>query len=143
MKDLKKIFRLVQKRKRGTIWLVVFSPKIKWDVWSLFTLHRKNFDHVTALRYDPVGGFWMMVDWSSFGLVCTALKTSEIDAILTHAHNNEWPVVKYKAKAYASEQVFGYYCVSAIKHLLGIADWAYTPYQLYKALIRNGGERII
>jgi hypothetical protein len=125
------------------IWLIVFMPRNQIDMWTLFTWHRKNFDHCLALRYDPVAAVWLHVEWSSHGLYCEPITQTEVDLILARCVMDNWPCLKYHTKVYYHMPIFGYYCVNVIKHLVGLKSWSVTPYQLYCALKKRGATEIL
>jgi hypothetical protein len=143
IQKIKKIFGVSLPAHRPKIWLIIFMPRDQSDFWTLFTWHRKNFDHCLALHYDPVAGFWIKVEWSSHGLRCEPVLQSDVDLILAKCHSDKWPCLKYCDRVYYHMPVFGYYCVTTIKHLLGFKSWAFTPYQLYCALKKAGAKEIL
>ena len=128
--------------KKPAVWIIMFMPREQSDFWTLFTSHRKNFDHCVALRYDAIAGCWFVVDWSSHGLYCEPAKRSDVNKIFAHCIEQNWPCLKFTSKVYYGMPVFGFYCVSAVKHLLGFKSWAVTPYQLYCALKKSGAKEI-
>lgn len=135
---LNKIFSSGVPKKEPTIWLIMFTPRQSFTLSSLFTWHRKNFDHCCALSYNAYYGCWFLVDWSGTGLWCEPMVKSEVDFLMAAALSNDWKVLKYHQREYDHMPLFGTFCVNAVKHLLGIKSWAITPYQLYKSLKKKG-----
>ena len=139
---LNKFFSKGKPEKTPTAWFVIFTPSTQFEWWNIFTKHRKNFDHVCALQYDRRIASWILVDWSSYGLWVNSLSNDEVDYFLGAAIQNRWPMVKYSQTVYKVPIVIGPYCVSAIKHLMGVNTLAFTPYQLYKDLKKRGAKDV-
>jgi hypothetical protein len=117
-------------------WHVVFHP----SETRLARLVLGEFQHVSALTY--VAGFraWVMYDaqWSGLRLSFFAAPGGFTDRV------RDCAIVKVNCR---HEPIgilsrAGFYCVPAIKHLLGLSCVAVLPDQLYRHLINNGGIMI-
>jgi len=139
---IKKFFRPALPPKDQHVWVVVFVPRESNDFWTLFTWHRPGFDHCFAIRYDKYCGQWLLNDWSSHGLYSEVLPKNDLDNIIRNCVHGNWSALKYKSQAYNSIPLLAFFCVTAVKHLVGIKTWAVTPYQLHCALKKDGAESI-
>ncbi len=129
--------------KNPEVWVIVFNDRLRWDFWTLFTWHRKHFDHCSAMRYHRGLGGWISVDWSSYGLNIRHMTDTEVTNIFATCSAKNIPMLKYVAKKYNKKPIFGYSCVTCVKHLLGFDSLAITPYQLYCALKKDGAKEIM
>src|SRR5215831_4734756 len=114
-------------------WNVVFHPSAS----RLARVFFGCFQHVSAFTYVPGFAGWILYDvqWGGVRIMvllrvaalveytkgCTVIKFSR-----RHSH---MPIASR----------VGFYCVPAIKHLLGLSCVAAFPDGLYRALIDNGG----
>ena len=117
-------------------WNVVFHP----SVTRLDRLLLGRFRHVSAFTYIPGVGAWIMVDCQWGGMRIAFIPRL---AVLV-AYTRGCAVVKFdrRYERFALASRFGFYCVPAIKQLLGLSCVAATPDALYRHLIKNGGELI-
>jgi hypothetical protein len=117
-------------------WNVVFHP----SQTRLNRLLLGRFQHVSAFTYIPGVGAWIMVD-CQWGGVRIAL-IPRINILV--AYTRDCAVIKFdrRYQPFALTSRFGFYCVPAIKQLLGLSCVAATPDGLYRHLIRHGGELI-
>jgi hypothetical protein len=119
-----------------TYWNVVFHPsETRLDRFLL-----GRFRHVSAFTYIPGVGAWIMVDCQWGGMRIAFIPRL---AVLV-AYTSGCTVVKFDRhyQPFALASRLGYYCVPAIKQLLGLSCVAATPDGLYRHLIKNGGELI-
>ena len=117
-------------------WNVVFHPSLT----RLNRLVLGRFQHVSAFTYIPGTGAWLLYD-CQWGGVRLAL-IPRINVLV--AYTRGCAVVKFdrRYERFALASRLGYYCVPAIKQLLGLSCVAATPDGLYRHLIANGGELI-
>jgi hypothetical protein len=114
-------------------WNVVFHP----SKGRLARLLLGRFQHVSAFAYVPGWRVWVIYDcqWGGTRISFVSHGTLIVPVI------RNCNVVKfdrvYKPMVLASR--FGFYCVPAIKSLLGLSCVAATPDGLYRHLINNGG----
>ena len=99
-----------------------------------------RFRHVSAFTYIPGVAAWVMVDCQWGGMRIAFIPRL---AVLI-AYTSGCTVVKFdrRYQRFALASRFGFYCVPAIKQLLGLSCVAATPDALYRHLIRHGGELI-
>jgi hypothetical protein len=114
-------------------WNVVFHP----SEGRLARLLLGRFQHVSAFAYVPGFRCWVIYDcqWGGTRISFVSHGTLLIPFI------RNCSVIKfdriYKPMVLASR--FSFYCVPAIKSLLGLSCVAATPDGLYRHLIDNGG----
>ena len=108
--------------------------------WRIFT--RPGFEHCFAITYDPETARWFIVDWHICFLVAQPLQDEMVEMLILMAKLEDYKIVRFKPKHDGRIRYrFGWnYCVSAMKHLLGLQSWAVTPYQLYCHLLKKGGK---
>jgi|SRR5215472_308884 len=119
-----------------TYWNVVFHP----SVTKLNRLLLGRFQHVSAFSYIPGVGAWIMVDCQWGGMRIALIP--RLNVLVAYTRN--CTVIKFDRvyQQFAISSRFGFYCVPAIKQLLGLSCVAATPDGLYRYLIANGGELI-
>ena len=117
-------------------WNVVFHPSLT----RLNRLVLGRFQHVSAFTYIPGTGAWLLYD-CQWGGVRLAL-IPRLNVLV--AYTRDCAVIKFdrRYQPFALTSRFGFYCVPAIKQLLGLSCVAATPDGLYRHLIRHGGELI-
>jgi hypothetical protein len=117
-------------------WNVVFHP----STTRLQRLVLGKFAHVSAFTYIPGTAAWILYDCQWGGVRIAVIP--RINVLIAYTRN--CTVIKYdrRYQRFALSSRLGYYCVPAIKQLLGLSCVAATPDQLYRHLIRHGGELI-
>ena len=124
-------------------------PVIEPDYWNV-VFHKSEgilprlvlgrFQHVSAFTYIPGFSGWILYDVQWAGVRIAML--SKVAHLVAYTRN--CTVVKF-TRRYDHMPLytrFGFYCVPAIKHLLGLSCVAVSPDGLYRALIANGGTII-
>ena len=117
-------------------WNVVFHPSEA----ILPRLVLGRFQHVSAFTYIPGFSGWILYD-VQWGGVRIAMFSKVAHLV---AYTRGCTVVKF-ARRYDHMPLYtrlGFYCVPAIKHLIGLSCVAVSPDGLYRAVIANGGEVI-
>lgn len=105
-------------------------------------LNHPKFRHVLALGYDPDLHAYVLYDPNLHGTVIEIMPADDrrVDLlILLVKQNGYW----LKVKPGSAKFLFGqwrFYCVPAIKHLIGFKSCALTPLALYRDLVRAGAE---
>src|SRR6516165_7913864 len=117
-------------------WNVVFHPSKS----RLARLLLGCFDHVSAFAYVPGFRVWVIYDCQWGGMRIAFIP--RINVLI--AYTSGCAVVKFdrRYQPFALSSRFGFYCVPAIKQLLGLSCVAATPDGLYRHLIKHGGELI-
>ena len=114
-------------------WNVVFHPSES----ALARLVLGRFQHVSAFTYVPGFRGWILYDVQWSGVRLTVLP--HISTLIDFSRG--CTVLKFYRRFEHMPLLsrFGFYCVPAIKHLLGLSCVAATPDGLYRALLNNGG----
>jgi hypothetical protein len=117
-------------------WNVVFHP----SETRLNRILLGRFQHVSAFTYVPGIAAWILFDCQWGGVRIAVIP--RINMLV--AYTSGCAVIKFDRhyQRFAICSRFGFYCVPAIKQLLGLSCVAATPDRLYHHLIRNGGELI-
>lgn len=123
-------------------WLIGFvDSDLPW-YWKWMT--KPGFQHIFAMRYDPVMDVWIFVEWSGHQLHVELYRGPDVDAIFWQLRRNGHTMVSFKTDSHRDHlfaPLFPIYCVSWAKHLVGLrSNFIYTPHQLYKALLKAGGQ---
>lgn len=124
-------------------WMVVFHPTSSLR-WASF-LACGRFKHVSAWGYYAGFKAWIIFDpqWASLRLTMISHERA-VDAFV--AATEGCVILKIERSdrdtALAPLSRFGFYCVPAIKHLLGVRCAAWRPDALYRHLLRKGGMPI-
>jgi hypothetical protein len=114
-------------------WNVVFHP----SDGVLPRLCFGRFQHVSAFTYIPGFSGWILYDVQWAGVRIAML--SKVAHLVAYARG--CTVVKF-TRRYDHMPLYtrlGFYCVPAIKHLIGLSCVAVSPDGLYRAIIANGG----
>src|SRR6516165_2707576 len=121
-------------------------PVIEPDYWNV-VFHKSEgilprlvlgrFQHVSAFTYIPGFSGWILYDVQWAGVRIAML--SKVAHLVAYTRN--CTVVKFSRRYDHMPFVtrLGFYCVPAIKHLIGLSCVAVSPDGLYRALIDNGG----
>ena len=121
-----------------TYWNVVFHP----SETRLNRILLGRFQHVSAFTYVPGFRAWLMYDAQWRGTRLLVVSERALEAYI--GYMRDCAIVKFdradRHPALPGRLVFfGFYCVPAIKSLLGLSCVAATPDALYRHLINNGG----
>lgn len=120
-------------------WLVVFHPEttvplVRWLCWG-------RFKHVSAWGYYPGIKAWLIFDPSWDGL-----RLSMIPHDAAHAAFREYTRGCEIVKLARAGEIglsplsrLGFWCVPAIKHLLGVRCASMRPDAFYRHILRRGG----
>lgn len=122
--------------------IVCFCESQNYGTWRLFTFWRKGFNHCYIVDYDPKAKVWLKAECASKSMVFNAYKEDESDLLVGSLIEYATCVdaTGTKTAIYFPRWL---YCVSFVKHFLGINKWwIITPYQLYCELRRQGHQHI-
>lgn len=115
-------------------WFVVFHRTSASRVLSFLAFG--ELKHVSAFGYCPGVKLWLLYDvrWSG-----THIMLMDTAAIVEWTRDCEVLKVERAEITMAMSARAGLYCVTAVKHLIGLRCVAATPGQLYRHILRNGG----
>lgn len=114
-------------RPKRRLWLVFFS---------------KNFGHVSAASFYADQNRWVYVDAVRTALVVEVAEPDEFGGRLQQLINDSEAILRFPAAADRKRAPFSFFCVGAVKSLLGIRCCALWPRGLYRHLLRMGAERV-
>ena len=122
-------------------WFVVFHVKSMSRILSLLAFGR--FKHVSALGYCPGFRAWLLYD-AQWGGMRVRLYSHETMRAMFAEYSRGCAVVKIARlnQPMRLSSRLGFYCVPAIKHLLGLRNGALRPDALLRHCLRNGGVLI-
>lgn len=111
---------------------MIFSPFLK-----------PGFRHAIAFGYDVDKKLWVSLDWGKRGLGITLMNDDECDRLVAFVERHNGCFLQYDGtRAIYRMPLMPCWCVTAIRHLLGIRTPLLTPWQLYCALVKRGAQPI-
>ena len=123
-------------------WIICFCESKNIGLWKLFTKYRHGFSHVYAVRYDPELDLWIRFECASQRFNFELLSEEAADYLVYDMVEN-CLCVEVEAVDNSIYAPRWLYCVSFVKHIIGIRKpWVLTPYQLYCELRRLNGKVI-
>lgn len=128
-------------------WYVVFRriPPTKHPTMRLLKkVLDRNIQHVFALR--TISPHTVAVDYTGFNINTKLYENQTAEEVLAgHFDRSKYLVVEYetierdcRSGFHIGNIIPG--CVSIVKMALGITNYAFTPYSLYRWLVLNGGK---
>lgn len=118
--------------------IVCFTESQNRGPWRLFTFWRKKFGHCFVVDFDAQTKTWIMAECASERMNINIFRGKQRDILIGDLTMNAICVDA------SGEMTMTYfprwlYCVSFVKHFLGMKKWwILTPYQLYCELRKNG-----
>lgn len=106
--------------------------------YDIFT--KPGFRHVLALGYDPDLSAYVLYDPTHAGTTITILSADDraVDLLILHVKETGcWLKVNPGGNRFLFGQ-WRFYCVPAIKHLVGLKSCALSPHGLYRDLVKAG-----
>lgn len=127
-----------RKAEMVTEWFVAFSPRCLYR-WPWLVPGR--FKHCVAFGYSDACRTWVYYDLTMVGTRIYLLP----DGPAAYDNLIVWlrgaTVLKAKMRDAAARRPWlGFYCVTAVRHLVGSRCGAVTPSGLYDGLLREGAE---
>lgn len=107
---------------------------------DIFTCPR--FRHVFAMGYDPELHVYVVYEPSVYGTQIEVLAADEraVDILILHiAQTGCWLKVDPRQGRFLLG-LWRFYCVPAVKHLLGVRSCALSPKGLYRHLVKQGAQ---
>lgn len=106
-----------------------------WYEWFL----DPKFAHVSCWKYDGCSEKYLFLDWSHNQLNVLMVNSDNLADLIVKTNAKvlrvELPLTQHNKRHLPS---FPMYCVSFVKHCLGIKGWTIiTPKQLYRRLIKS------
>ena len=125
-----------------TTWFLVFHRTSVNRLLSFLAFG--DLKHVSAFGYCPGFDAWVIYDvtWSGTRVRLVRNDQAGQQAIIDMTRGCEMMKVEHAGQTPTFTSRIGFYCVSSVKHLLGLRCVAVTPTQLYRFLLHNGGALI-
>jgi hypothetical protein len=120
------------------LWMIFFwdGPRLGW--WDVFT--RPGFRHVGAAAWFPSQERWVFYDVSREGTEISVLREEESEEKFCAWVGAASHILRMPGPAGKVSVPSCFYCVGAMKSLLGIKGRALVPQQLHAHLLRIGAE---
>lgn len=119
-------------------WLVFFSNPSGSAWWTRFM--RDGYRHVCAAAWFAHEECWVVFDPTRRGVVIEVWHADEFDARLGDLALRASVVLRVKGQFERKAAPAAFWCVGAVKALLGIRCLALTPFGLCRDLRRRGAE---
>jgi hypothetical protein len=122
------------------VFFVVFHTRVRtWWVRAI----PGRFKHVSVFAYAPNCSIWLFYEVSINGTRLILLPNGQHEETLS-AITAESSVLKFKRLPTPNPVIRpGFWCVTAISHLLGLPSGALRPDALWRQLLREGAEIVI
>lgn len=124
------------------VWTLAFqrSTQVPWVRW----LAVGRYKHVAACRYVPDLDAWLFYDHRLYDTVVDALPAGPAATAAFAAFARDADLLTIAARPDRAEPRrvfrFAFWCVPAIKHLIGLRSGALRPDTLWRDCLRAGGN---
>ena len=131
------------------LWLVCFTERKDCirSGGTRLALTSRHFRHCYVIQYQPEAKRWVLMDWRSGMMDLVAFEHDELKYILGQLKGDEWhrrTVQGGDEEEANCMRIPLIHCVSAVLQVLGLpTHFTMTPKQLYKRLMKSGGEEIV
>lgn len=121
------------------LWLIFFGNSVPT---FLSRWLRPGFRHVAAASYFADQDRWVYVDACRSGTVVEVCRQDEFQDRFASLMMNSSHILRVTARRERKRTAATFYCVGAIKALLGLNSRALSPYGLFQDLLRTGAEEV-
>lgn len=121
-------------------WNVVFlrAPRTSWWDW----LTEERWRHVCAFGYSVEAGAWVIIDPADTSTRIVVTSEDGLDAWLDQRAGYITSILRMPVQENCGlVGRLGFWCVPAVKHLLGFRSGAFRPSALYRDLVNAGAEK--
>jgi hypothetical protein len=123
---------------RLKMWYVAFTDNTHYRFW-FSPLLRKGFAHCYAFTFDTEAQRWIFYDPTWSGTTIRCFNQEQMERVLTAVRGQDIILqVKITDKPFIMRHFQN--CASIIGNLLGVNLFIPTPYRLFCALKKNGGQ---
>lgn len=124
------------------VWQVCFVGTERRAPWDWFL--PAGYRHAFLLGYLPDHELWLCYDVHCWGSEISVMSGARAGSLLTWA-TREGGVLNWPAAAVTPSWRlrFGFWCVPAIKHVLGLRCVAMTPRRLHDWMVRHGARPLV
>lgn len=126
-----------------TEWNLAFWPVGRYP---LAWLVPGRFKHVAAFGYSHACRTWVLYDVTLAGTEVYVLPDGQASLATIADWTAGCSILTIKGRAQSAHPLLGrlgFWCVPAMKHLLGIRSGAVLPTQLWGSCLRNGAKIVI
>jgi hypothetical protein len=123
------------------LWLIFFSDGSAAPTWWSWMLP-KGFRHVSAASFYADQRRWVHFAPTRGGTVIEVFRSKEFDGRLAQLTRDSSAVLRVPGLDGRRHAPASFFCVGAVKGLLGVRCLAISPRGLFRWLLRNGAERV-
>lgn len=120
------------------LWLVFFSDAHEGSWWRAFL--RRGFGHVSAAAWYADAQRWVWFNPTWRGLVIEAAEAEAFGPRFEQLVSSASAILRVRSRYERTGLPAAFWCVGAVKALLGISSRALSPYGLYRHLLARGAE---
>lgn len=120
------------------LWLVFFTEPTGAAWWA--RVLRPGFRHCYALSWYADQERWVEFNPSRTGTVIRLWREEEIAPRLARLLDEASVVLRVASRSNRLNAPLFAFCTAEVKALLGVRSWAWTPFGLYRVLLRRGAE---
>lgn len=119
-------------------WILVFNRQARTPLMSLIAMGR--YKHVRAMGYVLGLKTWLFYDVTLGSTQIIIAKGAAAETLMS-AWLYEADAIEFKAHTPPSRMFmrFGFWCVPAMKHLIGIPSCAWRPDRFWRDCLQHGG----
>lgn len=122
-------------------WNVCFHRTAASRLWGWLACGK--YKHVSAFAFIPGSRHWLLYDVHFEGTRLAILPDTPAAFQVIEAIISDCDVIRITRQTGRAHFVrLGFWCVPAVKHLLGLRSSALRPDALFRHLLRDGGEII-
>lgn len=123
---------------RLKVWFVAFTDNANYRFW-FSPLLRKGFAHCYAFTYDADANRWILYDPTWSGTTIRCFTHTHMEQIMAEIRKSDIILqVKVKDEPFMMRHFQN--CASLIGNMLGVNLFIPTPWRLFCALRKNGGQ---
>lgn len=124
-----------------TTWLVAFWPKAATPLVN--KLVRGRFKHVSVFAFAPDARTWVWIDVALMGTRVQLLPDTQAAQLILGDWTKEAAVLQMPVQERNRIRIApGFWCVTAVKHMLGLRSGALLPDALWRDCLANGAKVI-
>lgn len=121
-----------------TRWYIVFQNGE--HVGRIWNVMKDGFRHCWAFTYDPITDTWLRVDATHRNIVIRPVANKDVPLMLADVRKKILVVYDAKPKKFMWKSRLFVDCASVIGYLVGVDVFFHTPWRLFCALRKNGGQ---
>lgn len=108
--------------------------------WARF--FRPGFKHVSAASWFDLEQRWVYFNPARPGTTILVIRSEEFGPLLAQLQASSRAILRVRSEQNRFRTPAAWFCVGALKALLGIRSRAFSPYGLYRDLVRRGAEPV-